>query len=148
MNKVCSISSLVRGSTTLIRLMTLAVLVLALAACGQKPAAAGADLGARQARAVDVVERGFRPLAGDQVWIRVFDERGRELVFETVDVSKANLNSWREDLGHVLDEGKASRYLRADLDLESATSERSGLGEAKQVWLKNPEHYFVVGLSH
>lgn len=63
----------------------LGLAVLLLAACSQSEPL-GADAGWSIATQ-NFVSQGFEPQVGDQVWARVFDEVGQEVVFEKLDIT-------------------------------------------------------------
>ena len=89
------------------------------------------------------VEQGFSPQVGDQVWVRVFDQEGQELIFEIYDIKATNLGTWQDDLTTVLNEGKANQYMQVRFDPGKKIA-----ASTNYVWLKNPEHSYVMGLRH
>lgn len=91
------------------------------------------------------IHQGFSPQAGDEVWVRLFDETGKELVFEKFPISNENLSSWQSDITKTLNEGPANQYLQVRQD---PTGYLNTSTNSNYVWLKNPNHTYIIGLDH
>ena len=89
------------------------------------------------------IQQGFTPQAGDQVWVRVFDESGKELVFEKYNLNESNLDTWREDIANLLNSGENSKYIQVRSDPNKQLPSNTNY-----VWLANPNHVYVMGLGH
>lgn len=125
------------------RRLLLGLIIIALGACSQ-PEEAGADTSWNLSQQ-NFLEEGFVPKVGDQVWVRVFDATGDEVVFEKYDITNDNINTWRSDLALSLNAGKSGEYLQArDNPNELGLSNVS----TNYIWLNNPEFSYVMGLSH
>lgn len=127
-----------------IRLVTLLLLALIFTACNQNLNSSdnsSSDLWSLGPQ--NYIQQGFTPQMGDQVWVRVFDEKGAELVFEKLDIRSDNLGSWQEDLAHSLNKGASGQYLQVRLDPNEVMTSPSNY-----IWLKHAGHSYVMGLSH
>ena len=123
--------------------LLLGFIIIGLAACSQ-PEQANVNTSWNLSQQ-NFLEAGFVPKVGDQIWVRVFDATGDEVVFEKYDITNGNINTWRSDLALSLNAGESGEYLQAQTNpSELGVSNVS----TNYIWLKNSDHSYVMGLSH
>ncbi len=88
------------------------------------------------------IQQGFTPQAGDQVWVRVFDKSGKELVSEKYGLNDSNLDTWREDITSLLNSGENGKYIQVRNDPNEKL-----FSKTNYIWLTDPNHVYVMGLS-
>lgn len=121
-----------------------------MAACNKKPVqSSNQPTNTWQLSSQAFIHQGFSPQVGDEVWARLLDETGHEIVFERIPITQDNLGTWPTLVAQQLNEGSANAYMRVRQDPTGETTGESGaVADSNYVWLANPKHTYILGLDH
>ncbi|MDO3381472.1 lytic polysaccharide monooxygenase [Gilvimarinus algae] len=93
------------------------------------------------------VQQGINPSAGDQIWFRVFDNFGSEVVFNQFDITAANeaLGSWTAELANEINNTETA--VRVGVLSGGNVSYNSGDLYANRVYVLNDSYTYQMDLE-